>query len=102
MGDYFLPAVQNSDGQRGAVDILLRQLHVQVLHHVGEVGVLLGVDDHGALYNVAPALDVNSRMIDWQELDLLQIPESPEQNLKSVLDKLRSDVLRDRHDRTQL
>ena len=90
-----VPAVEDPDGEGGTVDLLLGQLQVQVLHHLGEVGILLCVHDHGALvmdtdgreragvyiisylYDVSSTLNINSRMINRKKLDLLQISQSP-------------------------
>ena len=47
------------------------------------------------LDHMAATLDVNSRMVDWQELDLLQVSEAPEQNLQPVLHQLGPDGGRD-------
>ena len=76
------PAVHDPDGEGRAVHLLLRQLHVQPLHHRREVRVLLGVGDDGALEDVAAALDVHPRVVHRQELDLLEVAQPPEQDLE--------------------
>ena len=43
------PAVHDPDGQGRAVHLLLGQLHVQVPNILAEIGVFVGVLDHGAL-----------------------------------------------------
>ena len=48
--------------------------------------------------DVSSTLNVHSRMIHRQELDLLEVPEAPEEDLKPVPDQLRPDVGRHRED----
>lgn len=78
------PAVDDPDGERRAVDLLLRQLDVQELDGGGEVWVLLGVDDDGALDDVSGALHVHAGPVHGHELDALQVAQAPEQHLESV------------------
>ena len=47
------------------------------------------------LDDVTTTLDINSRMVDWQKLYLLQVPEAPEQNFQSVLYQFWPDGGRD-------
>ena len=61
---FVSPAVKYPDGQRRAVHFLLRKLQVKILHHRGEVGVLLCIEDHGALDDVSATLYIHSWMID--------------------------------------
>ncbi len=84
---------------------LFGQLDVEVLDGGGEVGVLLGVGDHGALrknqalfwiyitflweiskylYDVPRALHVHPWLVHRQELHALQVSEAPEQNLRII------------------
>ncbi len=84
---------------------LFWQLDVQVLDGGGEVGILLGVGDHGALwknqaflkiyitflweiskylYDVPRALHVHPWLVHRQELHALQVAEAPEQNLRII------------------
>ena len=95
-----LPTVDDSYRERRTVHLLLRQLHVQEPHVVGEVGVLVGVLDDGALDDVTPALHVHPRLVHGEELDSLQVSEAPEENLEPVLDQGGSDLRRYRHDGT--
>ena len=77
-----LPTVDDPDGEGRAVHLLLRQLDVQELHRGREVRVLLGVHDDAALDDVAPALHIHPRPVHGQELDPLEVPQPPEEDLK--------------------
>ena len=94
----YRPAVHHPDGERRTVHLLLRQLHVQEPHVVGEVRVLVGVLNDGALYDVTPALHVHPWLVHREELDPLEVPQSPEEDLEPVLHQGRSDLGRDGHD----
>lgn len=57
-------AINDSDGQRWTIDLLLGQLNVQELDRGGKVGILFVVHDDGGLNRVSGTLNVNPGLVD--------------------------------------
>lgn len=72
--------------------LILRQLHFKTVCLDAEVWVVLVALDHAGLHPSSPALDENLWPVHGEQLNLLHLSDSPEENLHSVLAKHRPNV----------